>query len=325
MRRYARKSALCAVFLLWLLAVLPIEAEVLKKVNFMPMWLPQPQFAGFYMAKEKGIYAKYGLDVTILDRGYDESVLNALKQGKVDFGVMNLLTAIEKKAAGEEILNVGQIFQKSTIEFVARKGSGIKTPQDFNGKKIALWRTVLRDQTQGFLTVQNIQGELYFVEEVESFFLKGAVDVISVMHYNEYHNLINHGMNPEELMRFPLKDFDMNFPEDGIYCLASTCRSDPDLARQFVRASLEGWAYALANPEETLAVISKIRLKKNLITNQSHLRWMMAAMPEMLHPEDSADLEGRLLKSDFDRAVDFLLRTQRISHKVRYDAFFASQ
>ncbi len=313
-----------AIFLLWLMAISPSQAEALRKINFMPMWLPQPQFAGFYMAKEKGIYAKYGLDVTILDRGYDENVLNALKQGKVDFGVMNLLTAIEKKAAGEEILNVGQIFKKSAIEFVARKSSGIKTPQDFNGKKIALWRTVLRDQTLGFLKTQNIQGELYSVDEVESFFLKGAVDVATVMRYNEYHNLINHGMNPEELMRFPLKDFDMDFPEDGIYCLASTCRSDPDLARRFVRASLEGWDYALANPDETLAVITEIRLKKNLITNQAHLRWMMAAMPEMLHPKDSADLKGRLLESDFDRAVDFLLRTQKISHKVSYDDFFVS-
>lgn len=258
-------------FLIWMGIVLPeisrLQAGELRQVSFIPMWLPQPQFAGYYMAKEKGIYEKYGLDVTIIHRGYDKDVLTSLKQGESDFGIMNLVTAIEKKSAGEDIVNVGQIFQKSAIEFVARKNSGIQSPRDFNGRKIAVWRTVLRAQTLGFLKTRNIKATVYPVDEGINFFLKQAVDIIPIMHYNEYNTLINHGIDPDELILFRLKDFDMDFPEDGIYCLTRTFQDDPDLGRNFVTASMEGWDYAVAHPQEAIDLIEKIRLDAKLITN----------------------------------------------------------
>ena len=328
-RPCATQLCLLMVLLLWMGGVLPspprLHAGEFKNVNFIPMWLPQPQFAGYYMAKEMGIYERYGLDVTILDRGYDKDVLTSLKQGESDFGIMNLLTAIQKKSAGEDIVNVGQIFQKSAIEFVARKSSGIKSPRDFNGRKIALWRTVLRAQTLGFLKTRNIQAEVYSVDEGISFFLKRAVDIIPVMHYNEYNTLINHGIDPDELTLFRLRDFDMNFPEDGIYCLTRTYQDNPDLGRRFVAASMEGWDYAVAHPEEAIALIEKIRLKKNLITNPPHLKWMMEAMQGMIRPREDGVSEGHLARSDFEKAVDFLVKTQKIPRKVSYNVFYGNR
>lgn len=326
MKRHPRKQ-LCftIVFLIWMLLPKFLHAGEPQKISFMPMWLPQPQFAGYYMAREKGIYEKYGLDVTILERGYNEDVRTALEQGDCDFGVMNLLTAIEKRALGEDIVNVGQVFQRSAIEFVARKTSGIKSPQDFNGRKIAVWRTVLRAQTLGFLKIRNIKAEVYSVDEGISFFLKRAVDIIPVMHYNEYHTLINHGIDHDELTLFRLKDFDMDFPEDGIYCLARTYQADPGLARRFVKASMEGWAYAVAHPNEAIELIRKIRLKAKLITNPPHLKWMMDAMPGMIRAKDSGSQDGELSRSDFNKAVDFLLKTQKISRKVSYDVFYVNR
>lgn len=321
-----RCFTLVIVFLacMMLLEFSRLHAGELKKINFMPMWLPQPQFAGFYMAQKKGIYEKYGLDVTILDRGYNEDVLTGLVQGKSDFGIMNLLTAIEKRASGEDVVNIGQVFQRGSIEFVARKTSGINTPQDFNGKKIAVWRTVLRAQTLGFIKTRNIRAEIYSVNEGIRFFLKRAVDIIPVMHYNEYNTLINHGIDPGELTLFPLKDFDMDFPEDGIYCLARTYQADPMLARRFVKASMEGWKYALAHPEEAIDFIRKLRLQENLIANPVHLQWMMDAMPEMIRPKTSGSPDGHLAKSDFDKALAFLFKTQTISRKVSYDEFYVN-
>lgn len=329
MKRYTgTKHCVAIVFLVWMMMLLPgggrLQAGELKKVNFMLMWLPQPQFAGFYMAREKGIYEKYGLDVTIQDRGYNEDVLTDLVQGKSDLGIMNLLTALEKKAFGEDIVNVGQVFQRSAIEFVVRKTSGINSPLDFNGRKIAVWRTVLRAQTLGFIKTRNISAEIYSVDEGISFFLKKAVDIIPVMHYNEYNTLINHGIDSDELTLFRLKDFDMDFPEDGIYCLARTYQADPAFVRRFVKASMEGWEYAVAHPDEAIGLISKVLLKKNLICNPVHLQWMMDAMPEMIRPKEPDSPGGHLARSDFDKAVDFLLKTQKIPRKVSYDAFYVN-
>jgi NitT/TauT family transport system substrate-binding protein len=306
-----------------LFACFPISAnaEPIKKIYFLTMWFPQPQFAGYYMAKEKGIYKKYGLDVTILKYDRSKDVSTSLSQGKIQFGIMNLLTAIEKREKGLKLVNVGQVFQRSAIEFVARKDSGIHTPQDFNGKKIAVWRSVLRAQTHGFMEKFGIQADIYPVGQVITFFLKRAVDIIPVMHYNEYNTLINHGINPDELTLFKLGQFNMDFPEDGIYCLAGTYRADPKLAQRFVKASMEGWDYAIEHPAETIAVIEKIRLNAHLITNRAHLQWMMGDMPAMLRPKDKNAPMGHLSKTDYEHAVDFLFQTHAISKKVSYDAF----
>ncbi len=298
------------------------SAKELQKVTFLPMWLPQPQFAGYYMAKEKGIYEKHGLDVTILQRGYKKDVATSLEQGEALFGVMNLLTAIEKRATGLNLINLGQVFQKSAIEFVAFKDSGVEIISDFNGKNIGVWKTVLQAQTHGFLKTQGIKAKIYPLGEGVNFFLKRAVDIISVMHYNEYNTLVNHGINPDELRVFKLRQFDMDFPEDGIYCLKKTYVENPTLAHKFVDASMEGWDYAIAHPTEAVAVIKKNRLKANLITNEPHLEWMMNAMSDMIYPPEKKIPKGHLAESDYDHAVNFLLKTKKISKKVSYDEFY---
>ncbi len=120
------------------LSVCTAQAGELKKVSFLPAWVPQQQFAGYYMAKEKGIYEKYGLDVDIRNGGYTHNVAASLKSGDVDFGIMFLYSAVMERAKGTRVVNIAQIFQRSSIMFVAKKSSGIKSIQDFNGKRIGI-------------------------------------------------------------------------------------------------------------------------------------------------------------------------------------------
>ena len=109
------------------------QNKELKKVTFLPLWIPQPQFAGYYMAKEKGIYEKYGLDVTIINGGVADDVASSLKNGEVDFGTLFLYTGVMERSKGNSIVNIGQIFQRSGIIFVAKKKSGIKSLKDLFG------------------------------------------------------------------------------------------------------------------------------------------------------------------------------------------------
>ena len=67
-----------------------------------------------------------------------------------------------------------------------------------------------------------------------------------MMNYNEYKRLLNSGINRDEINVFNFYDYGMNFPEDGIYCMESTFKKDPELCRKFVDASIDGWTYALA-------------------------------------------------------------------------------
>ena len=67
----------------------PASAAHLQKVTFLPQWFPQAQFAGYYTAKEKGIYEKYGLDVTILRGGPEMPSDTMLSGRKTMFATMS--------------------------------------------------------------------------------------------------------------------------------------------------------------------------------------------------------------------------------------------
>lgn len=319
---FLMKFCVLALMLLFQSQGVIAQSQSLKKVNFLPMWVPQPQFAGYYMAKEKGIYEKYGLDVNIINGSYGKDVMTFLKEGKADFGIMYLSAAIKNRGEGIELVNVGQIFQSNEIMFVAKKKSGINSLQDFSGKKIAVWRTILKELTVGFLNKQNIQAEVIPMNEGVNLFLKDAVDICAVMHYNEYNSLINFGIDPEELSVFYFRDYEMNFPEDGIYCMSKTYDNDPDLCKKFVQASIEGWEYAIKNPEESLRVLEVSQKLENVQSNMSHSRWMMHCMEGVLHPTGKNIKTGVLLEPDYNSTVEFLMRNKVINAKPEYSIFY---
>jgi NitT/TauT family transport system substrate-binding protein len=274
------------------------------------------------MAKEKGIYKKYGLDVTIMSGGFTHDVNTSLEKGEADFGIMFLYTGVLNRAKGLKLVNIGQIFQRSGIMFVTKKKSGIKTLADFNGKRIGIWRTVARELTIGFIKQHNINAEIIEFDKGINVFLKDAVDITVLMNYNEYKQLINSGVNPDELNIFNFYDFGMNFPEDGIYCKESTFKSDPDLCEKFVDASIEGWTYALTNIEETIKTINKYQEADKIPYNRSHSLWMLNSMKDMISSSNKDVKEGTLLESDFDNVTGFLYENNFISSKPLYKDFY---
>lgn len=309
------------IFLGSLQLCLPQQKQLVK-VNFLPSWVPQSQFAGYYVAKEKGIYEKYGLDVHIITGGYDKQVQEYLREGKADFGTMYLTSAIKERAGGVNLVNIGQVFQESGIIYITRKKSGINRIDDFSGKKIAVWRTVLEEVTVGFLNKNHINADVIQINEGVNIFLKEAVDICVGMRYSEYNSLINFGMNPDELNVFYFKDFDMDFPEDGIYCMEDTFLKNPDLCKSFVQASMEGWRYAFSNREETVHLLRRIQKQEKIPDNLTHLAWMLDAVQQLIKPTGKNVEEGELLKADYEKTVSFLLNEKVISMNTEFNNFY---
>lgn len=311
--------------LFWVICLLffqPISAQPneLRKVNFLPQWSVQSQFAGYYMAKEKGIYEKHGLDVNIIDGGYGKDVPTYLKEGKADFGTMYLTSAIKEHADGVEVVNIAQIIQESSIMFVAKKKTGIKTIADFNGKKIAVWRTILQTETTGFLDHYSIDAEIIKVSEGVNLLLKDGVDICSVMYFNEYNDLFNYGLNPDELDVFPFKDSLLNFPEDGVYCLADTLSENPELCKSFKDATIEGWEYVFSHPDESLNFIKRKQKELDIMTNLANSRWMLNCMEALIKPNDSV-VVGHLYENDFNDILNFLKKGKISECDVDYHNF----
>ncbi len=301
-----------------------IGAKTLKKATFIPQWVPQAQFAGYYMALHKGIYKRHGIDLTIIDGGPERPSDVFLKERKADFATLWLSTAIKMRAEGVRLVNIAQIIQKSALMLVAKKSSGIKRPKDMDGKKVGLWGPLFQVQPKAFFKKYNIRVIPVRQSYSVNLFLRGGVDVASAMWYNEYHTILMAGVDPEELSTFFFYDYGLNFPEDGIYTLEDKFKSDPMLCKAFVKASIEGWNYAFTHPEETLDVILKNLKRVHIPANRVHQRWMLERMKDLILTQGLDTKMGVLKKEDYLRVARLLKENGLIDNIPKYEHFYFS-
>jgi NitT/TauT family transport system substrate-binding protein len=282
--------------------------DLLKGVTLLPHWSPQAQFAGYFMAHHKGFYRKHGLDVSILTGGPNRPSLELLKKGECDFATAWLSAAIQESSRGVKLINVGQIVQKSALMIVAKKAGGITKPEHLEGKRVGLWGGDFRIQPMAFFRKYNLNVKVVPQYYSVNLFLRGGVDAASAMWYNEYHTILNAGLNPDELTTFFFHKHGLNFPEDGIYVLEETFKKDPATSCAFVLGSVEGWLYAATHPDEALDVVLNYMSKAGVPANRIHQKWMLEHMKELIMPEDEERVMGRLLQSDFSRVAEELKR-----------------
>jgi NitT/TauT family transport system substrate-binding protein len=293
----------------------------LKKVRFLPQWLPQAQFAGYYAAQEKGFFKSRGIEIEILRGGPQIPPSEALSTGKADFVTLFLANGIVQRASGLDIVNIGQIVQKSAYMIVARRSFGIERPQDLEGKKVGLWGGELDLLPRAFFRKFNISVRVIPQGPTMNLFLRGGVHAASAMWYNEYHQIINSGVDPQELTTFLLSDYGMSFPEDGIYCLERTFLSDPALCEDFLLASLEGWRYALQHPDETVDMVMRHANAAHVATNRVHQAWMLSRMKDIIAFKGAPEL-GLLSYESYEEVARALEDAGIIDHRPEYAGFY---
>ncbi|MGB7291895.1 MAG: ABC transporter substrate-binding protein [Thermodesulfobacteriota bacterium] len=292
-----------------------------KKASFIPQWSHQAQFAGYYVAYEKGIYKRYGIDVTILSGGPDSPSTEYLKDGKSDFATMFLSTAIIEKADGVNLVNIAQIIQRSALMLIAKKSSKINDPKDMDGKKIGLWGPEFQVQARALFKKYEVVPKIIPQSQSINLFLRDGVDVASAMWYNEYHTILNNGIDPDELSTFFFEDYGLNFPEDGIYTLKENFETDPSLSCAFVKASIEGWKYAFENPDEAIDIVLKYMRNSKLPANRTHQRWMLDRMKDIVLDDGNLTTIGVLNEGDYIRVTDELKKTGLIKDPPEFTEF----
>lgn len=299
------------------------EQGQLQNITFATQWYPQAQFAGYYVANANGIYEQYGLNVTIVSGDSDVPSSQYIAQKRADFGSTMLPTAIQKRVQGIPLVNIGQLVKKSSQMLIAYKDSGIRTPEDFRAKRVSMWPDYRLQPLAFFkkfgvdLGTDNIITQGYTI----NLFLKKGVDATSAMWYNEYHTIINSGVNRDELVTFMMADYGIDFLEDGIYCLEETLKNKPKLASAFIQASNQGWEYAFAHPAKALDIVMKYVNEANLPTNRVHQKWMLNKMEKLIRPRAGISPISTLCREDYAYVARQLFENGLIGYIPEYQSF----
>ncbi|WP_461470355.1 ABC transporter substrate-binding protein [Pararhodobacter sp.] len=227
-------------------------------------WVTQAQFAGYYVALANGYYEEEGLNVTIRPGGPDIAPVQVLMGGGADVMVDWMPSALAAREQGAPVVNIAQPFVRSGMMLTCLAESGIQTPADFPGHTLGVWffgneypflswMAHLGIPTDGGENGVEVLRQGFNVDPL----LQRQADCISTMTYNEYWQVIDAGIAPEQLVTFKYEDQGVATLEDGLYVIESNLE-DPefvDRMARFVRASMRGWQWALENQEEAALIV----------------------------------------------------------------------
>ncbi|MDN5567730.1 MAG: ABC transporter substrate-binding protein [Paracoccus sp. (in: a-proteobacteria)] len=273
-------------------------------------WVTQAQFAGYYVAQAKGFYEEEGLNVTIKPGGPDIAPTQVLAGGGADVVVEWMPAALAAREKGLPLVNIAQPFKSSGMMLTCLKESGITDPKtDFAGKTLGVW---FAGNEYPFLSWMNTLGLSTEGGEDGVTVLKQGFNVdpllqkqaacISTMTYNEYGQVLDAGLTPDDLVTFKYEDQGVATLEDGLYVLDSTLEDDAkveDLAK-FVRASMKGWTYAAEHPDEAAEIV--LENDETGAQTLEHQTRMVSEIAKLLEGSD-----GSLDEADYQRTVDILL------------------
>ena len=278
-------------------------------VTLQLQWVTQSQFAGYYVAQDKGFYDEEGLNVTILPGGPDIAPPQVLAGGGADVMLNWMPSALAAREKGLPVVNIAQPFKTSGLMLTCWKDTGITSVEDFKGKTIGVWffgneYPFLSWMSQAGISTDGGDDGVTVLKQGFNVdpLLQRQADCISTMTYNEYGQVLDAGVNPDELVTFKYEDQGVATLEDGMWVLEENLQ-DPafvDKMVRFVRASMKGWKYAEENPAEAAQIVLD-----NDETGAQSLEAQERMMTEVA--KLTAGSNGTLDEADYQRTVDTLL------------------
>ena len=331
-----------ALTVLTLLAGGGAFAQELIPINFQSKWFPQAQFAGYFVAQDKGFYAEEGLDVTILDGGNVNPTVQ-VGSGNADFGTDWVANMLAQREQGLDVVTIAQVFQDSGYRLVALADSGIEEIADLAGRNVGVWGFGNEFAAEavfaaaGFTsnldpTVQgpDINAVVYAFDP--SLVFPHEVDVASAMTYNELDQIVGLGYPLDQLVVLDPADIGADLLEDNIFTTPELLATEDfkgsglsgrEVAERFVRASIRGWEYAVENQEEAVQIVLKYcgdtcagsgSTQSPLI----HQTWQMAETAKLVKPTPDT-VVGSLNREAFERSVDLLVEVGLLSEPVSFE------
>ncbi len=255
------------------------------KVTVQLKWVPQAQFAGYYMAAAKGYYKAEGLDVTIKPGGPDIAPTQVLAGKQADIVVDWMPSALASREAGVPLVNVAQIYNQSGLMLTCKKASGVTSPKDFKGKTLGVWYGGNEYPFLNWMNKLGLKADTDIKILKQGFnvdpLLQNQAACISTMIYNEYWQVVDAGVKEKDLVTFFYEKEGVASLEDGLYVLEPNLKDPAFVARmgKFLKATLKGWNDAVKDPEAAAKAVvaadtsgsSNMKVQKRQMENVAKL------------------------------------------------------
>jgi len=277
------------------------------KVRLQIKWVPQAQFAGYFVALDKGFYSDENLDVQIIPGGPDIVTEQQVANNQADFGVDWVASFLAFRDKGLPLIDVAQIYQSSGLMLVSRKAMNIASPTDLKGKNVGVW---YGGNEFEFLALMDKLGydpdkDMNVIKQGFTMdpFLAGQMDAASAMTYNEYQIVLESGVSADDLNVMRYNDQGVGMLEDNLFSTEDTASNKKDLVQRFVRASMRGWQDAVANQPDAVNIVMKY-VEPGSTTVDHQTRMMSEVAKLVLPPDMTADQIGVMDPGRFQTTAD---------------------
>ncbi len=304
------------------------QDDELVPVSLQLQWVAQSQFAGYYAAAALGFYEDEGLDITILEGAVEIVPQQVVAAGGAEFGIAWVPKVLESRAEGPNLVNIGQVFQRSGTLQVSFVDAGIDSIDDFSGLNIGTWGFGNEHELFAAMRAAGIDPEnpddVTIVQQPfdMSLLINGEVDAAQAMIYNEYAQVLeqvdadgNFLFTADDLNVIDFNDVGTAMLQDHIFVDGDWLADNEEIAVAFLKASFRGWIYCRDNFDECVEIV----LDNGPTLGEGHMRWMLNEINALIWP--SPDGIGVLDLDLWDQTVEVSLEAEIIPADPGMDAY----
>lgn len=247
-------------------------------------WVHQAQFAGNYIAAEKGFYKEQGIKASFIPYSENSKPIDSVVEGRATFGITGADELVLARQKGLPIKAFAVIYKTNPVAAYSLKKSGITKPQDFIGKTVGLERGVnveyLYSAMMSKLQIDRTKINEVSIGPTAAELLSGETDVSTGYVINEPHHVIAAGQDVNIIL---MADYGVNMYADVLFATEKTIESKPEIVEKFLRGTLKGWQYATENIEEAVDIV----LQYATSSTESHEEYMLKASLPLINDGES--------------------------------------
>lgn len=290
------------------------------KLIFTPQWSAQAQFAGYYVALEKGFYKQAGINVEIVHPSVTQSAMSRIRNNESQATTLQLVQAMDIIDNGIPLVNILQTSMNNALVIVSRRN---KNPLTQKGAKVGIWNAGFGQIAICMSIKEGLDYQWIPLASNINLFVSGAIDATLAMSYNEYYQLVQAGFIPTKDNVYRFCDHGYNVQEDGLYMTREYYMKHQEQARRFANASRKGWEWAAAHPEETLDIVMQYVQKEHIATNRILQQLMLKDILRLQVDRESKKREFRLRPDMVKQASRLMVENMMLGREISYQEIIA--